>query len=196
MENTIEKVKPGTILKMMIDTAKFKLLDNCRADEKAGRESLTYLHVREGAILEVTDGKILCRLKNEMATDNFAPGVYKIIAVNKWSKVHTELTLEAVDCPYPNTDAVIPSGKDAEGKELETLKIRFVKKDVHAVSIVRIFKFNGSCVSEKYLDMLGELSCQWDIFKTEANKALLFNATGSEHPVTIVLMPMSLGKED
>lgn len=177
----METLTVSKIQKLVIPSNNFKLLEGCKADTKDGREALTYLNFREGGIIEATDGRILVRTKLDIS---IPAGVYRIIGTEKNSKTTYLLTLESVDINYPNTENVIP--KETE----EKLSLLIQKKQVHACTIVRIYNFNKSVVSEKYLETMGELNTEWNVFKTEASRALLFKPNAYE--TTVVLMPLAL----
>lgn len=183
----METMTANTIQKMLVPNNNWKLLDDCRADEKDGRETLTFVNVKEGGVLEVTDGRILVQSKLDISCP---VGVYKIIATNKYPKIcyktQTELTLESVDVKYPETAQVIP--QDTE----EKLSVLIQKKQVHACTIVKLFQFTGSAVSEKYLETIGELNTSWEITKTEKDRALMFYSQAYE--TKVVLMPLAMPK--
>lgn len=175
----METMTKEKIQKLVLSKSEFKLIDSCRAKDVVGRESLTYINVKAG-ILEATDGRILVQKKTDLAQ----PGVYKILASTPVSKNSVEATLELIDITYPNTDNVIPAKTD------ENIVLLIQKKEIHAGSIVKIYNFTGSAVSEKYLDIIGELGIGWEVSKTEKNRAVLFTSRDLE--ITVVLMPIQL----
>jgi len=177
----METLTVNSIQKMVLPNNNWKLIDACRANLKDGRETLTFLHVMEGGILEVTDGRILVQSKFDI---QLPKGVYKVIAANKHGKTMTELTLEIVDVVFPNTAQVTPAETE------ESITLRFQKKEVHAGSIIKIYNFTGSAVSEKYLEIIGELDTNWRISKTEKERALRMYSEAYE--TLVIVMPICL----